>query len=517
MAPATVLLALAPIAIALHGRFSAGMNDAASTRLPQTAGDADQPVGGDEGGYASGGGPGQNDDTTATVFPAFPLALSNDKHHLVDAKGVPFFLQGDTAWELIPGPSRADAIKYLDDRRGRGVNALLMEVAEHKFTTHNPPWLDAAGHSPFDSTLIGCSDASGSGDCHLDLSTPDSAYFAHVDWVVEQAAERGMVVLLVPSYMGYGCGDEGWCAEMRANGTAKLASFGEFLGARYKSSPNIIWVNGGDYTPSGSDLALVNAIASGIIKGEGGGSGTHLMTAHWAQESSGADVSAVSWLAIDSLYTYQDSLLYVKAQRDTARDRGQRPEFLIESLYENGHSSNGTTWRNEMYGPVIGGDMGFLFGDNPLWFFGTVGDGNPGWQLATSRSGSHSTWTKALSSQGSQDAARAGKFFRSIDWPHLQPDVSGAILTSGNGAGGVTLAATHDGKLAVAYFYGLATATIDMARLSGTVHARWFDPSNGVYTTVPGSPFAGTGSHDFTPPGNNATGLKDWVLLLQAH
>jgi hypothetical protein len=491
------------------GGSSSGGDDAGSSSGASSGASSS---GGTSGG-SSGGGPGTDAGVALNPLPTFPLAVSSDKHYLVDATGNPFFLQGDTAWELIPALSQADTTKYLDDRQSRGVTALLMELAEHKFTVHDPPWLDANGHSPFDGTIGSGSCASGTGTC--DLSMPDSAYFANVDWVIQQAGARGMVVLLVPSYLGYGCGDEGWCAEMRTNGTTKLGAFGEFLGARYKDVPNIIWVNGGDDTPSGTDLGLVNALANGIIKGEGGGSGTHLMTAHWGEETSGAEVSGVPWLAIDTLYTYKDAQLYAEAQSDYARDKGVRPEFLIESIYENEHSSNATTVRNEMYGPVIGGEMGFVFGDNPMWFYGNAGDGNPGWSFATSQSGNHASWTKSLASQGAQDAARAGKFFRSIDWAHLQPDTSGAILTSGNGTGGITLASTPDGKLAVAYFYGSATATIDLTKFSGSVKAQWFDPSNATYATVSGSPFANSGSHAFKPTGNNATGLKDWVLLLQ--
>jgi len=38
------------------------------------------------------------------------------------------------------------------------------------------------------------------------------------------------------------------------------------------------------------------------------------------------------------------------------------------------------------------------------------------------------------------------------------------------------------------------------------VTARWFDPTSGTFTAISGSPFANTGSHNFTTPGNNSNG-----------
>jgi Putative collagen-binding domain of a collagenase len=51
--------------------------------------------------------------------------------------------------------------------------------------------------------------------------------------------------------------------------------------------------------------------------------------------------------------------------------------------------------------------------------------------------------------------------------------------------------------------------------MAGSTTARWFDPTNGTFTSISGSPFANTGSHSFTPPGNNSAGDADWVLVLQ--
>jgi hypothetical protein len=55
-----------------------------------------------------------------------------------------------------------------------------------------------------------------------------------------------------------------------------------------------------------------------------------------------------------------------------------------------------------------------------------------------------------------------------------------------------------------------------MTCMSGSTRARWYDPTNGTYRSVAGSPFANTGTMQFVPPGSNNGGDGDWVLVLEA-
>jgi Putative collagen-binding domain of a collagenase len=53
-----------------------------------------------------------------------------------------------------------------------------------------------------------------------------------------------------------------------------------------------------------------------------------------------------------------------------------------------------------------------------------------------------------------------------------------------------------------------------MSTLSGPVQAQWYDPAEGTYAPVAGSPFANSGTHSFAPPGRNGDGDEDWILVL---
>ena len=59
------------------------------------------------------------------------------------------------------------------------------------------------------------------------------------------------------------------------------------------------------------------------------------------------------------------------------------------------------------------------------------------------------------------------------------------------------------------------TITADMSRFSGEVSGRWYDPTDGSFKGIEGSPFRNSGSRQFSTPGKNGAGDGDWVLVLE--
>jgi hypothetical protein len=79
----------------------------------------------------------------------------------------------------------------------------------------------------------------------------------------------------------------------------------------------------------------------------------------------------------------------------------------------------------------------------------------------------------------------------------------------------VTAASTPNGRLVLVYIPSARSITVDLTRLSGSIIARWFDPTAGTYQTISGSPFPNTTSHVFSTPGTHTDGASDWVLVLE--
>ena len=146
----------------------------------------------------------------------FPLAIDRSSRHLVDQDGKPFLLVGDAAWSLFVSVSDQDADFYFQNRKRHGFNAALVNLLEHK-SAADPP-RNFYGISPFTGRVF---------------TTPNEAYFLHVDYMVQSAYAHGMVLLIAPLYIGAKCGDYGWCADAQAASATELRAWGEYVGRRY--------------------------------------------------------------------------------------------------------------------------------------------------------------------------------------------------------------------------------------------------------------------------------------------
>jgi hypothetical protein len=165
-------------------------------------------------------------------------------------------------------------------------------------------------------------------------------------------------------------------------------------------------------------------------------------------------------------------------------------------------------------------------------------------------------WESKLDTLGAAQLSHMKELFASRKWYDLIPDQAHTVVTAGYGvyscamgrflayAGQdpnsfmatavvprirkrlavasitdnacATAARTVDGSLLMAYVPTARTITIDMSQLAASAAGRWYDPTNGRYFDIPGSPFPNAGARQFDPPGPNGDGDGDWVLLLEA-
>ncbi len=414
-------------------------------------------------------------DDPAPSTSLFPLRTQASKRYLVDASGKPFLIQGDSAWSLIAQLKREEVLQYLDDRRSRGFNTVLVNLIEHKFATNAPR--NAYDDAPFLTPG--------------DFSTPNESYFAHADYVIAQAEQRGMLVLLTPAYMGFNAGDEGWYTEMAANGAAKLRTYAHFVANRFRQRHNILWINGGDYDPP--DRTLLRAIAEGIREVDP----QSLISFHGKRNTEALQFlgSGETWLQVNDIYTSDDNVV---PSAHAAYRRSMMPFFLIEARYE-GETVDALGARRQAYSAVLSGACGQLFGNSPVWRFS-------------------SGWQQALASAGAKSMMQVRGLLESTRWNELQPDATGTLLTGGVGTGlsQAVAALASDRSLAVIYVPEQRSISVDLKQLSGpSVRMRTFDVISGQYTTVAGSPVAASsGSRAISAP--VGTQSQDWVLVLDS-
>ncbi len=191
------------------------------------------------------------------------LKVSSNKHFLVYEDGRPFFYLGDTAWELFHRLNREDTTAYLDNRASKGFT-VIQAVAIAEFDGDTVP--NAYGHLPLtdrDPAQPAVKDGA------------DNDYWDHVDFIVNQAASRGLFIGFLPTWGRY------WHDNLKDGKPlfteANAEFYGEWLGRRYKDKP-IIWILGGDRNlENDNQKAIIRAMARGLRKGD---EGHHLITLH---------------------------------------------------------------------------------------------------------------------------------------------------------------------------------------------------------------------------------------------
>jgi hypothetical protein len=420
--------------------------------------------------------------------PAFPLKRAAAGRYLVDQKGAPFLLAGESPQALMVNLSEADAALFFANRRAHGFNAVWINLLCRTGTGGRADGTTYDGLRPFKTPD--------------DFSSANDAYFARCDHMIELAARHGLMVILDP------CETIDHLKPMLKNGPQKCRDFGRYLGRRYQRFDNLLWMHGNDFQTWHDQThdAVVQAVAQGIRDQDS----RHLHTIELNYQVSGSldDPRWAPLIDVSASYTYYPT--YAQVLKDYNRPEAL-PVLMIESDYEFEHESTSAMLRRQEYWSLLSGAAGQLYGNGYTWPF------KPGWK-------------EKLDTPGAVQMAHVQALFGPRAWYQLVPDQKHAVVTEGYGtfdatntpgncfvmtSDYVTAARTPDGALVMAYLPSRRTVMVDMAQLSAPALARWYDPSRGTYTPIDSAPLANRDKRAFTPPGNNGDGDGDWVLVLE--
>jgi Protein of unknown function (DUF4038)/Putative collagen-binding domain of a collagenase len=417
--------------------------------------------------------------------PVFPLKVSENRRYLVDQRGEPFFVLGDTPW-FLQKRRIEDVRRIMDDRKAKGFNTLFLEILDDSAM----PSRDAYGQVAFQP--------------EKEIAKPVEAYWRYADTVLDEAARRGFFVIM--SDLWFGAGGGLWMHHVTP-GSAR--TYGHFLGKRYARFINLMWMQCGDRNPD-ARLAECTRELARALRAE---APEQLQTAHLAHEFASASFfHAEKWLDVNMAYTYAAS--YLQVAKEYARTDPVRPVILGETGYEGEPNAiellpdakRGDLWtpyriRRNAWWAVLSGACGYC-GGTRLWRF-------------------EKNWPAVLEARSTRQAPLLLRLFEGRPWWRLVPDVKHELVTAGYGvwkeADYVCAARANEGSLAVAYVpRSPQTLTVDLTKLSGVIQARWFDPASGDFLGVSGSPIPAVGSRDFTTPRSKAHRDGDWVLVLEA-
>lgn len=421
--------------------------------------------------------------TAGSTSSTFPLSISG--RYLRTAGGKPFFLVGDTPWTIEVQLTRAQVDRYLDHRRSIGINAIMFEMIEHKFSSQSPAYRNAADSADPFTTMS-----------PVAWTSPNDTYWKTVDYIVNGALAREMAVIVNPAYLGFTATDEGWSTELAAASAGDLQTYGAWLARRFPQ-PNVIWCFGGDDASdtTGRDKQW------NIVTGMRSVRTDQIITGHPAR----TDVTAYSkWngyagFNLNSIYVATTNVCDDSAA--TAYGQGM-PFVFLEGGYEN-EAGTASSIRMGFWQAVCSGACGHFFGNNPIWGFGEA-NYNGGAGAAAALSGS-------LNSAAAQQMRYQSALAASYDLTKLVPKTDASLVSSSLGTSGtsgrVCPAMSSDGSFALIWTPTVAVTVVMSNFRQSSVRARWYDPATGTYSNVSGQPFSNSGSQTMTPS-------ADCVLVL---
>ena len=423
------------------------------------------------------------------------IRVADDSRHFAHADGTPFFWLGDTWWMGLVKRLRwpEDFQVLTADRRDKGFTVIQL----------------VAGLYP-DMPAF---DERGLGDNGLPweklYARIRPEYFDAADRRVQHLVEQG----LVPCILGT------WGYHLPWLGTEKMKQHWRYLIARWGALP-VVWCGAGEQA--------MPWYLSGSKESE-----TQLLRREWNE--------VIRHIRATDPF----SRLVTTHPRRNARDELTDSTLLDFEMQQTGHGSPTEkhaasaleAWNRLPAVPVISGESryealeikpplgateareafwahllnsgsaGHTYGVNGVWQVNL-----PEQRFGKSPGGNDwggTPWREAMNLPGSTQLSKAKAFLLKLPWHQFAPATN--VFT-----GAVSAASTADGRCALAYTTSGKPLTVDLSKLKGPLNARWFDPTSGELKAIPGAPFTASGSREFAPPGNNAAGDGDWVLVLEA-
>lgn len=425
------------------------------------------------------------------------LKVSANKRYLVHQDNTPFFWLGDTAWELFHRLNREEAEQYLKRRAEQGFT-VVQAVALAEFDGLKEP-------NPYGDTPL----------LNNDPTTPNEAYFKHVDFIIDKAAQYGIVIGFLPTW-GDKVFKNTWGQGPEIFTVANAKTYGRYVGNRYKNRENIVWILGGDRNPrdGSQDLAVWRAMAAGIEEGVGGADKA-LMTYH--PQPNGQEGGSSKWFQSDDWFDFtmhQNGHCRFTAVYDNIsvsyNRQPTRPTIDAEPIYED-HPvcfnatdlgiSNAYDVRLYAYLDLFAGAHGHTYGCHDIW------------QMYSPKRPSVNNprflWQEAMELPGASQMKHVRRLMTSRPQLDRIPDQS--LIVENNLSAADRIQSTRGTDYAFVYSATGKPFTVNPGKISGTrLTATWFDPRTGK--TQSAGQFDNQKASLFSPPTKGYG--QDWVLVL---
>jgi hypothetical protein len=419
------------------------------------------------------------------------LVISDNKRYLVHKDGTPFFYFADTAWQLFHRLTREEINHYFQNRVKKGFTVIQAVILAELDGLETP---NRYGITPLRNN---------------NPQTPNEAWFEWIDEVISMAREQGLYIALVPTWgdkvdKKWGTGPEIFTIE-------NAYEYGKYLGNRYKKTPNIIWMNGGDRSADGKNFAIWDALAKGIKSEDR----QHLMTFHPQGERSSSEWFHQSdWCDFNICQTSHSQTDYGIYERLLVKDYQLNPikpcmdaEPRYEDIPIGFNPANGrfddSDVRQSLYWSLFSGGFGYTYGCNSIWQFYEEG--------RKPMCDARRSWQESLDLPGSFAIKYARALLESFDYLSRVPDQDFIISRNNNNKEKVV--ATRGTGYALIYIpTGKETViSLDKMNTAKQIQLSWFQPCTGIRKPIKITEAKG----NYTArPATQGKG-NDWVLILE--
>ncbi|MFM9908749.1 MAG: glycoside hydrolase family 140 protein [Chitinophagaceae bacterium] len=428
------------------------------------------------------------------------LKVTNNGHSLQYEDGFPFFWLGDTGWELFHRLKKEEIANYLDNRSEKGFN-LIQSVILAEFNGLKKA--NRYNQLPLKN---------------LDPTQPNETYFELIDWTVKEAMKRNIFMGLLPTW-----GDKVamiWGEGPLVFNLSNAYTYGLFLGRRYRSYQNIVWILGGD-RPATNDSndwrPIWRAMAKGIKEGT---QGKAIFTYHISggERSTSFDLHSEEWLAINMMQSGHGGGHDVPVWNWIERDRllkPAKPTLDSEPNYEDHPVNPWPKWdpangyfrdydvRKQCYRSVFAGACGVTYGHHSIWQFYSKREEIINY--------ADRYWQDALDRPGAFQVGYLRKLIESRPFLNRIPDQS--IIAEGQGEKGeyATAFRDEDGNYLMVYLPVGKKIVVNTSGIKGKeLTLCWFNPRTGKYNKS--IIVSNRKTIAITSP---STGIEnDWVLLI---
>jgi len=431
-----------------------------------------------------------------------PLRVADNGRFFVTVSGRPFFWLGDTAWQLIHDLDEAEIRRYFADRQEKGFT-VIQTVVLVELRSDRP---NAFGHFPIEPRRP---------DRPIVKDGPNNDYWDDVERVLRLAEEHALYVGLLPT----------WGKNVTSNWQNGLVdgfftvqnaeAYGRFIGERFKSHSNIIWILGGDRAaPTDEARAIWRAMARGIAIGVCGTEDYSkvLMTYHtsgpgstaWFMNNepwldfhglqSGHGRWALNWIMVEHAYSMKPTIPVVDLESSYPGFRHGRPPTIATD----------DDARRAAYWAVFAGAAGHTYGHHSIWQMHSPkypGVADP-----------KEYWYEALDAPSARQMGHLRKLIEARPFLTQRPDLSLLAFEQAT-PWEMCLALRGDGY-AMIYTPTGRPLEIALEKLPfSEISASWFDPRTGKQSEI--GTFTNKARRIFDPPGEEQQG-NDWVLVLES-